>query len=101
MEKLNVDTLFPTIEEYERKRLEYIADFEEYVKGYSTGIFRWRSGYYQKRPGMAAAKWAKAYPNGFEDWREKDFRLTYTDAKVFEIKINELVEIVNKLTNHS
>lgn len=53
----------PTEEDYEKNRLDYIANYEEFDKG---GLFTY--GKYKKLPEVAKAKWDSRYPNGYDDW---------------------------------
>lgn len=96
IEKLDINTLFPGPEKYEENKRKYIAEYEEYIPGYSTGFFGWRDGRYENRPDVAKVKWDKAYPKGFEDWREKEFRCSHSDLKVVEQKINEIIFSLTK-----
>jgi hypothetical protein len=87
MEKLNVDTLFSGETEYDAAKNKYIAEYTEYVPG---GVFS--VGHYESRPDTATAKWKASYPNGFTDWRERAFCITYSDLKAIEKKINEIID---------
>ena len=95
IKKINVDKLYPNEEVYNKTRLEYIAEYEEYHSG---GIFS--SGYYIKNPKAAEAIWENKYPNGFKDWRDSNaFQVCYSDLKMFEEKINEIIEVANHYKN--
>lgn len=93
IQELKIDTLFPNEDSYEKARREYIADYQVYIPG---GFLS--SGYYKNEPEEAKAKWERAYPNGFVDWRNSNnvCYVAYSDLKVFEEKINEIIKALNK-----
>lgn len=98
IEKLDID-LFPNKKgKYEEDRAKYISDYEEYEKWYSTGFFWWwRAGRDVKKPDVGEAKWNKKYPEGYESWIVNNYKLTTTGQQEVIDKMNELVDIVNKL----
>ena len=69
LEKLNINLLGDyegkTLQEmYDLARFKYINESEKYIKGYSTGFFSYRDGYYEKTPQVGEAKWNEKYPKG-------------------------------------
>ena len=88
LKKINVDEWFPNEESYIQAKNNYIANYEVYVRGYSTGFFGWKDGYSENRPDEAKANWESSYPKGFEDWREQEGRTAYSDMKKMEVNIN-------------
>ncbi len=96
IEKINVDQYFPKKEVYEEQRLKYIADYQEYINGYSTGLFGWKDGYYEKKPQVGEAKWNGFYPKGYESWRSIECRMDYSDFKAIADKMNEIIDYLQK-----
>lgn len=97
IEKLDID-LFPestSENEYNKKKLKYIAEYETYNPG---GFLR--IGSYEKNPAAGEAKWNNLYPNGFNSWRENQQKLTaYGEQEVID-KINEIIDFLNTLPAH-
>lgn len=89
MEKLDVDAMFPSQDDYDQARLEFIAEYERYVPGGFLSM-----GHYEKRPAEAEAKWNRTYPKGFISWREKAYHATYSDLKTIEVKVNEIIDFL-------
>lgn len=101
IEKLDIDLFQDVTEEkYKKKKAKYIAEYTEYVPGYSTGLFGWKEGYYEKRPDVGTAKWEEKYPDGYKDWANHQNTLTATGKQLIINKVNELVDIMNNQNNN-
>jgi hypothetical protein len=101
LKKLNID-LFgsyngKTLQDmYNTRRLEFIAGSERYIKGYSTGLFGYRDGYYEKTPQVGEAEWNKKYPKGIEDFKENFMTLNSVGQQSIINKINEIIKYINQ-----
>lgn len=95
IEKLKIN-LFPessSKEVYAKERAEFIADYTEH----STGFLGYLSGGDDYRPEIGEAKWNKFYPNGYEDWAGRQRELTAFGEQNVIDKINEIIDVLNKL----
>ncbi len=96
IKKIELGTEKVSEEEYNKIRLNFIADYSEYQKGYSTGFFGgWKDGYYKKFPDVGEADWNSQYPNGYKDWLNSmhipaEFAIEVRD------KLNEIIDVLNK-----
>ncbi len=80
---------------YEEERKKYIASYQEYRKGYSTGFLGWRDGEYVKRPDIGEATWNAKYSNGYKDWFD-NLHVPASFATETRDKINEIIDYLNK-----
>ena len=85
-------------EAYTKARNKYIAEYSEYQRGHSTGLFGWKDGEDVKRPDVGSAKWDEAYPKGITSWEIQNFhsKLTPYGQQNLVDKINEIIEFLNK-----
>ena len=83
--------------DYQKVRTKFIADYEVYVNGHYTGFFIWNISRYKLDPIQGEAEWNKTYPNGYSDWAGRVNNLTAYGHQNIINKINELVELINKV----
>lgn len=81
----------PTEADYEKAKLQYIADYTEE----NTNFL---SSRYTHRPDVGAAKWDNSYPNGYHSWVGSNMKSFngFGQRKLVE-KINEIVTALNDL----
>ena len=91
--KLFINISEPSKKDYERVRLEYIADYEQYESG---GFFS--EGKFRKRPDVGEARWNQKYPEGYSDWCGMNGdRLSSYGQRELVRKLNEVIKEINKL----
>jgi hypothetical protein len=100
-------------EAYNADHAHFIANYKTWVDGYYekgkwvSGIFG-LGGYFSENyikgrsvndPVLAESKWNEVYPNGYESWlSSKDLNPVWIIKNVAG-KVNELIEVVNTLSD--
>jgi hypothetical protein len=91
IKKLNIN-LFPestSEEEYNRKKAQFISEYEVYKSSFLFGGF-------EKDPVLGEAKWNEYFPNGYQEWRNNQRKLNALGQQNVVDKINEIIDILNK-----
>jgi hypothetical protein len=92
IEKININLMDDTEEDYNKAKNKYISEYEEYEPSFFFGG-------YKKRPDVGEAKWNFTYPNGFASWRSWQSNLSgYGEQQLID-KINEIIELLNSKTS--
>lgn len=85
-------------EKYTEAKKSYIASYQEYIEGYSTGGFfgSYVKGRYENRPDVGLAKWEENYPEGLKSW-QSNRGLNPMYVLEMAVKLNEIIDKLNEV----